>query len=79
MRHEEHKGSVATSVIAACIFALILGVFGRSSEEERYQHPSTLNQLEVATHSTVIGSGFYWTHVIDEAKHQFLEPLKNFD
>ncbi len=79
MRHEEQKGSVVTSVITACIFVLILAVFGKSVQGERYQLPSAGNQSAAAATSTVVGAGFYWTHVLDEGKHHFLQPLKSFD
>lgn len=77
MRSEEKKGSVVTSIIAAVIFVLILAIFGRSVQGAKSQQQASHQPSIVAAESSVIGSGFYRIHVLNEAKHHFMPPLSD--
>lgn len=77
MRNEEKKGSAVTSIIAAVIFVLILAVFGRSVQGAKSRQQANLQPSIVTTESSVIGSGFYQIHVLNEAKHHFIPPLSD--
>ncbi len=77
MKSEERKGSALTSIIAALVFALILAIFGRSVHGEKSQQPAGPQPSSAVVESSVIDSGFYQIHVLDEAKHHFMPVLSD--
>lgn len=79
MRNEERKGSAVTSVIAALIFILVLTIFGKSVHGAESRQPSGDLPPVIAAESFNIDSGYYWIHVLDEAKHHFIPSLENLD
>ena len=77
MRSEEKKGSAVTSIIAAVVIALILAIFGRSVHGEKSPQQAGPQPSSAAAESSVIDSGFYQIHVLNEAKHHFMPPLSD--
>ena len=76
---KNRKGSVLTSIIAAVLFFLILTVFGRSlhGEHLRIQHRSLTTTAP--QQQTMVGAGFYQTHLHENAKQQFMPEIRDLE